>query len=355
MHVIQAGKIRLNEPSTLCDGSLARHCCFQPLESFSEVCYNHVYFGVAVRRVQTAVGHSRLEAAAASKGGDGRGVLTTQQAWVERPWSRGVVGTVKVIGLDLCFLQARHIDSLSTPSSGLLLLLCIVCDVEVPQLVYPAHHAAHVKTMSTRSPDAMASMRRCEARQSDSRLATADDDVTTTARLSHLLSLLDAITRSQSRTLCFFRYFFVRYLRYLQARQQATFGDCLQVTQIIAEVQAMQVNREYQYQQRVHRGAWHAAVAPLGELCLCDHRDLGLVLGDLDVVTQDTCKAAWHLLCQLHTQNTAAQAICIHTIWAVGIQQGMATDYVPRDCSTLRTVIRLIAGCVHACCKHMKA
>ena len=30
------------------------------------------------------------------------------------------------------------------------------------------------------------------------------------------LSLLDAITRSQSRTLCFFRYFFVRYLRYLQ-------------------------------------------------------------------------------------------------------------------------------------------
>ena len=145
--------------------------------------------------------------------------------------------------IGLIFLQARHIDSLSTPSSSLLLLLCVVCDVEVPQLVYPAHHAAHVKTMSTRSPDAMASMRRCEARQSDSRLATADDDVTTTARLSHLLSLLDAITRSQSRTLCFFRYFFVRYLRYLQARQQATFGNCLQVTQLVAEVQAMQVNR----------------------------------------------------------------------------------------------------------------
>ena len=32
---------------------------------------------------------------------------------------------------------------------------------------------------------------------------------------AHLRSLLDAITRSQSRTLCFFRNFFVRYLRYL--------------------------------------------------------------------------------------------------------------------------------------------
>lgn len=145
----------------------------------------------------------------------------------------------------------------------------------------------------------MASMRRCEARESDSRLAAADDDVTTTARLPHLLSLLDAITRSQSRTLCFFRYFFVRYLRYLQAKHQATVADCLQVTRVIAEVQAMQVSREYRYRQRVHRGSWHAAVAPLGELCLCDHRDLGLVLSDLDIVTEDACEAAWRLLCQL--------------------------------------------------------
>lgn len=30
-----------------------------------------------------------------------------------------------------------------------------------------------------------------------------------------VLSLLEAITRSQSRTLCFFRYFLVRYFRYL--------------------------------------------------------------------------------------------------------------------------------------------
>lgn len=34
---------------------------------------------------------------------------------------------------------------------------------------------------------------------------------------AHLLSLLDATTRSQSRTLYFFRNFFVRYLRYLHA------------------------------------------------------------------------------------------------------------------------------------------
>jgi hypothetical protein len=33
-------------------------------------------------------------------------------------------------------------------------------------------------------------------------------------------------------------------------------------------------------------------VAPLGELRLCDHRDLGLVLGDLDVVTQDAYRVA---------------------------------------------------------------
>ena len=32
---------------------------------------------------------------------------------------------------------------------------------------------------------------------------------------AHLRSLFDAMTRSQSRTLCFFRNFFVRYLRYL--------------------------------------------------------------------------------------------------------------------------------------------
>ena len=33
---------------------------------------------------------------------------------------------------------------------------------------------------------------------------------------AHLGSLLEAMTRSQSRTRCFFRNFFVRYLRYLQ-------------------------------------------------------------------------------------------------------------------------------------------
>lgn len=33
--------------------------------------------------------------------------------------------------------------------------------------------------------------------------------------MAYLLSLLDAMTRSQSLTLCFFRYFFVKYLRYL--------------------------------------------------------------------------------------------------------------------------------------------
>jgi hypothetical protein len=32
---------------------------------------------------------------------------------------------------------------------------------------------------------------------------------------ARLRSLLDAMTRSQSRTLCFFKNFFVRYLRYL--------------------------------------------------------------------------------------------------------------------------------------------
>jgi hypothetical protein len=32
---------------------------------------------------------------------------------------------------------------------------------------------------------------------------------------THLGSVLEAMTRSQSRTLCFFRNFFVRYLRYL--------------------------------------------------------------------------------------------------------------------------------------------
>ena len=32
---------------------------------------------------------------------------------------------------------------------------------------------------------------------------------------SHERSLLEAMTRNQSRTLCFLRYFFVRYLRYL--------------------------------------------------------------------------------------------------------------------------------------------
>ncbi len=32
---------------------------------------------------------------------------------------------------------------------------------------------------------------------------------------TYLLSLFDAITRSQSLTLCFLRYFFVKYLRYL--------------------------------------------------------------------------------------------------------------------------------------------
>ncbi len=35
-------------------------------------------------------------------------------------------------------------------------------------------------------------------------------------RGTHLRSLGAAMTRSQSRTLCFFRYFFVKYLRYLQ-------------------------------------------------------------------------------------------------------------------------------------------
>jgi hypothetical protein len=34
-----------------------------------------------------------------------------------------------------------------------------------------------------------------------------------------LRSLLDAITRSQSLTLCFFKYFFVKYLRYLYPDQ----------------------------------------------------------------------------------------------------------------------------------------
>ena len=34
--------------------------------------------------------------------------------------------------------------------------------------------------------------------------------------VTHPRSLLEAITRNQSRTLCFFRYFFVRYLRYLR-------------------------------------------------------------------------------------------------------------------------------------------
>ena len=55
----------------------------------------------------------------------------------------------------------------------------------------------------------------------------------------HLLSLLDAITRSQSRTLCFFRYFFVRYLRYLQAAHQAASGIVL-----TAAMQAVQTNHE---------------------------------------------------------------------------------------------------------------
>lgn len=35
---------------------------------------------------------------------------------------------------------------------------------------------------------------------------------------AHPRSLLEAMTRSQSRTLCFFRYFFVKYLRYLRLR-----------------------------------------------------------------------------------------------------------------------------------------
>ena len=34
------------------------------------------------------------------------------------------------------------------------------------------------------------------------------------------LSLLEAITRSQSRTLCFLRNFFVKYLRYLHMRRR---------------------------------------------------------------------------------------------------------------------------------------
>ena len=38
------------------------------------------------------------------------------------------------------------------------------------------------------------------------------------------LSLLEAITRSQSRTLCFFKNFFVKYLRYLHAAQQRLGG-----------------------------------------------------------------------------------------------------------------------------------
>ena len=38
---------------------------------------------------------------------------------------------------------------------------------------------------------------------------------------SHLRSLLDAMTRSQSLTLCFFKNFFVRYLRYLYKHEPA--------------------------------------------------------------------------------------------------------------------------------------
>jgi hypothetical protein len=119
----------------------------------------------------------------------------------------------------------------------------------------------------------------------------------------HLRSLLDAITRSQSRTLCFFRYFFVRYLRYLQAAYQAASGTLLAT--LISRQQCKQCRPTVgYYRQKNQRVARHAHVAPLGELCLCDHRDLGLVLGDLDIVTQDTCKAAQHSWCYLHTQYT---------------------------------------------------
>ena len=37
--------------------------------------------------------------------------------------------------------------------------------------------------------------------------------------MTHFLSLFEAITRSQSRTLCFFKYFLVKYLRYLEAHE----------------------------------------------------------------------------------------------------------------------------------------
>jgi hypothetical protein len=48
----------------------------------------------------------------------------------------------------------------------------------------------------------------------------------------HLRSLLEAMTRSQSRTLCFFRNFFVKYLRYLHRKDiffsfQCNQGDSL--------------------------------------------------------------------------------------------------------------------------------
>ena len=47
---------------------------------------------------------------------------------------------------------------------------------------------------------------------------------------THLRSLGAAMTRSQSRTLCFFRYFFVKYLRYLQGGHMASVAlPCLRV------------------------------------------------------------------------------------------------------------------------------
>lgn len=44
------------------------------------------------------------------------------------------------------------------------------------------------------------------------------------------LSLFDAITRNQSRTLCFFKYFFVKYFKYLRhkaPRHTVRTSECL--------------------------------------------------------------------------------------------------------------------------------
>ena len=93
----------------------------------------------------------------------------------------------------------------------------------------------------------------------------------------YLLSLFEAITRSQSLTLCFFKYFLVKYLRYLH-------------TSIILRTWHVTTQRNSQGKQLMMSNAvdCNNLKVPLGHWDLSGHRQLCLVLLNLDRIAQNT-------------------------------------------------------------------